>query len=212
MLEVSELSVSYGNYEVVRRASLTVPSGTVTVLIGPNGSGKTTFLRALCGLLPISHGRIVVDGNNVTTLPTHKRGIGMLFQSTNLFPALDVHGNVGFGLRTQRPRLAQDEMARRIDDALRAVDMNAHVHDDVTTLSGGQCRRVDIARVLAPRPRCLLLDEPTSMLDAESVEHVTSALKVFVRQHEISVVCITHDADEAERIGDAVVAFADLAH
>lgn len=210
MLEVRDLSVNYGDVEIVRRANISVPSGSITVLLGPNGTGKTTFLRAVCGLLPASSGRVVRDGLDVTSLPAHKRGIGMLFQSTQLFPALDVAGNVGFGVRNVLPRLTAKERRQRVDDALDFVGMREHRDADVSSLSGGQCRRVDIARTLAPRPSALLLDEPASMLDADTIARFIPRLRDFVVRHGVSVIYITHDDEEARQVGDSVVNFADI--
>lgn len=210
MLEIRHFSVAYGKNVIVRDATLTVPSGTITVLLGPNGTGKTTFLRAVCGLLPSSDGDIVVDGVDVSAQPTHKRGIGMLFQSTQLLPTLNVRDNVAFGLKQIRPRLATSVVDERINAVLGLVEMQDHQHDDVSTLSGGQCRRVDLARALAPRPAVLLCDEPMSMLDANTVALVLPRFREFIGAHEMSVVYITHDADEARIVGDDVLQFSDI--
>lgn len=210
MLEIRRFSVAYGDNLIVRDASLTVPSGTITVLLGPNGTGKTTFLRAVCGLLPSSGGVVVVDGVDVSSQPTHKRGIGMLFQTTQLFPTLNVRDNVAFGLKQVRPRLAASVVDERINTVLDLVDMKDHEHDDVSTLSGGQCRRVDLARALAPRPSVLLCDEPMSMLDADTVASVLPRFREFIAAHGMSVVYITHDSDEARIVGDDVLQFSDI--
>ncbi|MGW5071559.1 ABC transporter ATP-binding protein, partial [Streptomyces cyaneofuscatus] len=158
------VSVAYGENTVLDRLDLTVEPGEVMALLGPSGSGKTTALRAVAGFVRPASGRVFIGGRDVTRLPPHQRGIGMVVQQYALFPHLKVKDNVAFGLKAHRTPKA--EIAGRVTEALELVGMAAYATRQPRELSGGQQQRVAIARALAIRPGVLLLDEPLSALDA----------------------------------------------
>src|SRR5690606_34001848 len=166
-LQVSTLSVRYADAAdaAVEGVSLGLAAGEIGVLIGPSGCGKTTLLRAVAGLERVQGGQIVLDGETVSSpqrhLPPEERRIGMVFQDYALFPHLDVAANVGFGIH----RLPRAERAARVAEVLRLVGLGELQSRYPHELSGGQQQRVALARALAPQPRLLLLDEPSSNLD-----------------------------------------------
>lgn len=165
------------------------------VLLGGSGSGKTTLLRALGGFIQPSGGRVVLDGEDITRLPPHKRPVNTSFQSYALFPHLTVQDNVGFGLRRQG--MAEHMVARRVAELLAMVDLAGFASRKPDALSGGQRQRVALARALAPRPRLLLLDEPMSALDRGLREQTRQELLRVQRQTGTTFVLVTHDQDEA---------------
>ncbi|MDD1383747.1 ABC transporter ATP-binding protein [Curtobacterium poinsettiae] len=185
--------------------TIEVRAGECVAVIGPNGAGKSTVLEALAGLLPIDAGRIELDGVRVSdprhTVPAHRRRTGLVAQRSDLFPFLDVVGNVAFGLRAAGAgRAAARERARDALDAVGVADLAAR---DPRTLSGGQAQRVAIARALATDPAVLLLDEPTSALDVGSQDEVRAALRTAVAGRP--AVLVTHDPVEVVALADRVV-------
>jgi thiamine transport system ATP-binding protein len=146
-LEIEHVSVSFDGSPVLVDVSLRVDRGAIVAVLGPSGSGKSTLLRVVAGLVGPSSGLVRVDGTDMTGIPTHRRGVGLVFQSNQLFPHLDVAGNVGYGLRIARTPTAQRHA--RVEELLALVGMTGHAHRDVTTLSGGEAARVALARSLA---------------------------------------------------------------
>lgn len=172
---------------------LTVNAGEVLTIMGPSGCGKSTLLAALVGALgpPFTMtGRIVLDGRDVTGLPTDKRRMGLLFQDDVLFPHLSVAGNLGFGLPPRSP-----DRAARIADALAAAGLDGMGSRDPATLSGGQRARVALMRMLLSAPRALLLDEPFSRLDSD----LRAQIRDFTFRHArtLPTVLVTHDLEDA---------------
>ena len=149
MLGVKSIDVRLGE-KPFRDVTLTVETGETVAVLGPSGSGKSTLLRAVAGLVPLESGSITWDGQDVTTVPTHLRGFGLMFQGYALFPHLDVFGNVGFGLRMAN--LPEDEMRRRVAATLELVGLDGFDHRAIADLSGGEKQRVALARTLAPGP------------------------------------------------------------
>ncbi|MCU0113478.1 ABC transporter ATP-binding protein [Curtobacterium poinsettiae] len=185
--------------------TIEVRAGECVAVIGPNGAGKSTVLEALAGLLPIDAGRIELDGVRVSdprhTVPAHRRRTGLVAQRPDLFPFLDVVGNVAFGPRAAGAgRAAARERARDALDAVGVADLAAR---DPRTLSGGQAQRVAIARALATDPAVLLLDEPTSALDVGAQDEVRAALRTAVAGRP--AVLATHDPVEVVALADRVV-------
>ena len=181
---------------------LTIGRGEMFVLLGGSGSGKTTLLRALGGFSPVSAGRIVLGGQDITHLPPHRRPVNTTFQSYALFPHMTVAENVGFGLRRQG--LARAEIDRRVTELLALVrlpDVGARRPD---ALSGGQRQRIALARALAPRPRLLLLDEPLSALDRNLREQTRQELLRVQAETGTTFVLVTHDQDEALAIATRI--------
>lgn len=172
---------------------LTISEG-IAVLRGPTGSGKSTTLRALAGLTP-SAGFVRVDGAELSALPPEERRIGMVFQSSALFPHLDVLGNVAFGA----PSI--DEASRTLA-ALGLSEFRARKPD---SLSGGERQKVALARALARRPRVLLLDEPFSALDAESRTTMLGLLKQLVAEKKLIALMVTHSAEDTASVGGVVI-------
>src|SRR4051794_27730930 len=165
------------------------------VLLGGSGSGKTTLLRALGGFIEPEAGRIVLNGQDITRLPPHKRPVNTTFQSYALFPHMTVTDNVAFGLRRQgASRVA---IAQRVAELLELVRLTEFAGRKPDALSGGQRQRVALARALAPRPRLLLLDEPMSALDRGLREQTRQELLRVQRQTGTTFVLVTHDQDEA---------------
>ncbi len=201
-LELDRIEVTLEGEPIVRTVSLEVGEGERVALLGPSGSGKTTILRVVAGLQRPSAGRVLVGGREITGVPPHRRGIGLVFQDAALFPHRDVAANVGFGPRVAG--LASDEQARRVADALSLVGLAGAERRDVTTLSGGEAQRVALARALAPQPNMLLLDEPLGALDGPLRLRLQDDLRRLFERLSLTVVHVTHDVGEAFALGDRV--------
>jgi thiamine transport system ATP-binding protein len=182
----------------------------VVGLLGPSGSGKSTLLRVIAGLLPPDAGSVCWDGEDLTSVLTHRRRFGMVFQDQQLFPHRDVAANVGFGLRMAS---APKDVARaRVAELLELVGLAGFEHRAVTALSGGEAQRVALARALAPEPRLLLLDEPLAALDRDLHDRLAVDLRDLLKRLHITAIHVTHDRDEAKTVADRVVTLADLRH
>ncbi|MEU7332235.1 ABC transporter ATP-binding protein [Streptomyces parvus] len=197
------VTVSYGGTVVLDRLDLTVEPGEVMALLGPSGSGKTTALRAVAGFVRPAAGRVFLGGRDVTQLPPHHRGIGMVVQQYALFPHLKVKDNVAFGLKAHRTPKA--EIPGRVTEVLELVGMAAYADRHPRELSGGQQQRVAIARALAIRPGVLLLDEPLSALDARLRSGMLAELARLHRElPDVSILYVTHDQVEALTLADRI--------
>lgn len=203
MLNVNSLTVSRDNHVVLSDVSLSVPSGSITAILGPSGVGKTTLLRAIAGLVRIDQGTIVVDGVDVTNLPTHRREIGLMFQDGQLFPTMNVRDNISFGLRMKK--INKTERKQRVQELLELVHLPGYATREVSTLSGGEIRRVALARAIAPSPTVLLLDEPLTGLEEDFRYNLARELSEILRATGITVVVVTHDHHEAEIMADSIV-------
>jgi thiamine transport system ATP-binding protein len=207
-LEVDRVTVAFDGRMILRNVSLQVERGAIVAVLGPSGSGKSTLLRVVAGLVGTSSGTVRVDGTDMAGTPTHRRGVGLVFQNNQLFPHLDVADNVGYGLRIARMPAAQRHA--RTDELLALVGLSGHAHRDVATLSGGEAARVALARSLATSPHVLLLDEPLSGLDHDLRYALADELRRVIRAAGSTALVVTHDPVEAERIADHVVRLVDL--
>jgi thiamine transport system ATP-binding protein len=203
MLEVEDVVVRFDGRAVLDGVSLTVGTGEIVALLGPSGSGKSTLLRVIAGLHEPDGGRVCWDGEDLTGVPPHRRGIGMVFQDLQLFPHKDVGANVAFGLRMQG--IATDAARERVARLLDLVGLPGFQSRRVGTLSGGEAQRVALARSLAPEPRVLLLDEPLGALDRDLHDRLALDVRSLLRRVGITAVHVTHDEDEARTIGDRLV-------
>ncbi|MDU4287080.1 MAG: ABC transporter ATP-binding protein [Actinomyces sp.] len=204
-LSLENIDVFYGGVHAVKDVSLQLETGQILALLGASGSGKSSLLRAIAGL-EASSGQIVFDGEDVSRLPVHRRGFGLMFQDGQLFPHQNVGQNVAFGLRGRIPR---GEWEGRATQLLETVGLPGTASRLVTTLSGGQQQRVALARALAPRPRLLLLDEPLSALDRALREQLSVEVRRIVKETGTTAVYVTHDQDEAFTVADQVAIMED---
>lgn len=205
MLNVSNLSVAFDNTVIVDNISFTVPTGETLAITGPSGIGKTTLLHAICGIIRTTHGAVLIDDTDITSLPTHKRGIGLVSQTGDLFPTMTVSQNIEFGLRISR--IPQKERAVRVNELLELVGLNHLAHRNVAELSGGEARRIALARALAPCPQVLLLDEPLSGLDQTTHDALMSDLSRVLKQTATTALLVTHDQSEADFLADTAFIF-----
>ena len=208
MLVVDSVSVSLGGQSVLNTVSLEVAAGEVVAVFGPSGSGKSTLLRAVAGLVEVESGRVVIDGVDVTGVPTHRRRVGMVFQDEQLFPHRDVAGNVAFGL--EMAGVERRERESRVEELLSAVGLDGLGDRDVSTLSGGEAKRVALARSLAPKPAVLLADEPLTGLDADLHDRLAVEVGAVLRESGTTTLWVTHDRAEAALVADRSVSLADL--
>ncbi|WP_083603143.1 ABC transporter ATP-binding protein [Bowdeniella nasicola] len=205
MMEIQDLTVSYGSYRAVRSVSLTVDQGEIVALLGPSGSGKSTLLRAIAGLETPTSGTMSWNGEDVISVPVHRRGFGLMFQDGQLFAHRSVGGNVAYGLAS-RPKT---ERARRVAEMLELVRLGEMADRAVTSLSGGQAQRVALARALAPNPSVMLLDEPLSSLDRAMRERLASDIRTILKASGSTAIYVTHDQDEAFTVADRIAVLID---
>ncbi|MFE0137086.1 ABC transporter ATP-binding protein [Streptomyces sp. NPDC059037] len=202
-IRFDHVSVAYGKNTVLDSLDLTVEPGEVMALLGPSGSGKTTALRAVAGFVKPVSGRVFIGERDVTALPPHRRGIGMVVQQYALFPHMRVEDNVAFGMKAQK--VAKSGIPGRVADALEMTGMGAYAKRFPRELSGGQQQRVAIARALAIRPGVLLLDEPLSALDAQLRSGMLAELARLHRElPDVSILYVTHDQVEALTLADRI--------
>jgi len=202
-LEIERLSKRFGAFTAVDKVGLSVAKGSFVCLLGPSGCGKTTLLRMVAGLEEPSEGHIRLEGEDITSLPTHQRNIGMVFQSLALFTHLSVGQNIAYALRIRG--VARELQDKRVQELLEMVHLGGFADRPVAQLSGGQRQRVAIARALAHSPRLFLLDEPLSALDAKLREAMQVELRQLQQALGITTVVVTHDQREAMTMADLVV-------
>ena len=199
-LSIRHLSFSYNERELLNDFSLEVATGQTMAIVGPSGSGKSTLLRLAAGLLVASHGEILINGINVSATPTHLRSVGLVFQDNQLFTHLNVFNNVAFGLKMAHQ--SRSAIAARCEELLNLVGLTEHSQQSVSTLSGGQAKRVALARALAPKPQVLLLDEPLTGLDDELHDRLATDLRQILQTSNTTALLVTHDLAEARTIAD----------
>ncbi|MBS3757934.1 MAG: ABC transporter ATP-binding protein [Desulfobacterales bacterium] len=198
MVKLRQLAIELTGFSL-GRIDLNVQRGECFVLLGPTGSGKTLTLEAIAGILPISHGRIWINGTDVTRLPPEKRGIGIVYQDFALFPHLSVIENVTYGLRYCRK--PHRPSRKRIDELMALTGIDHLSRRDVNTLSGGEKQRVALVRALSVNPSVLLLDEPLSALDRGIRYDIQKLLKSLHRETGTTFLMVTHDFTEAIFLG-----------
>ena len=209
---------------IVDDLNLCIRKGEFVTLLGPSGCGKTTTLRMIAGLDKPSKGQILLDGNDITTLPPNKRPINTVFQRYALFPHLNVFDNVAFGLKLQKveqkivkngkeivkkKHLSRKVINEKVEKALKIVDLEGFEKRSVATLSGGQQQRVAIARAIINEPKILLLDEPLGALDLKMRQEMQLELKEMHKKLGITFIYVTHDQEEALTLSDTIVVMND---
>ena len=202
MLDVREVAVTLDGYQVLIGHSLHVGRGEVVGLLGPSGSGKSTLLRVIAGIIRPDSGRVWIDGVDVTDVATHLRSVGMVFQDDQLFPHMSVADNIAFGLTMGGVR--DPERSERVTEMLDVVGLPGFGARRVEGLSGGEAKRVALARSIAPAPKVLLLDEPLTGLDRELHDRLADEVATILSDSGITAVWVTHDRDEAETITDRI--------
>ncbi len=208
MLDVRDVSIRFGARVVLSDVSLVIDRHEVVALLGPSGSGKSTLLRIIAGLIEPDSGDVLLDGESIRRRPTHMRDIGFVFQDEQLFPHRTVEQNIDFGLRMHR--VPRSDRPGRVAEVLQLVGLAGFGPRRVTTLSGGEAKRVALARTLAPSPRIVLLDEPLTGLDRDLHDQLAIDLAALLRATDTTALLVTHDRDEATTIADRVVALTDL--
>jgi spermidine/putrescine transport system ATP-binding protein len=201
-IELESVVKRYGGHNAVDGVSLSIAEGEFFSLLGPSGCGKTTTLRMIAGFVQPDEGRILLHGNDVTTVPPNKRPVNLVFQQYALFPHMTVYDNVAFGLSVKR--VPRREHGDRVNEILRVVALEGYEKRRPRQLSGGQQQRVALARALVNRPAALLLDEPLGALDVKLRRHMQLELKRI--QHELGTtfVYVTHDQEEALAMSDRI--------
>lgn len=194
-LELSHVTVTYDGTRIVKDIELSVASGERFAIMGPSGSGKSTLLRAIAGLAPISSGTVHIDGADVSSVPAHRRRVGLMFQDYALFPHMSVLENVAYGLRMGGVTSA--ERAEQSRTLLDLVGLGTFADRRPDTLSGGERQRVALARTLAPSPAVVLLDEPLGSLDISLRESLLGETRSILDSLGATSVYVTHDRSEA---------------
>ncbi|MDK8183334.1 ABC transporter ATP-binding protein [Paenibacillus sp. UMB4589-SE434] len=201
-ISIKDLVKKYGDTTVIPELSLEIKKGEFFTLLGPSGCGKTTLLRMLAGFNSIEGGTINFNERVINQVEPGKRNIGMVFQSYAIFPHLTVKGNIAFGLENRK--LSKAEIASKVDEILKVVQIEQYKDRMPKNLSGGQQQRVALARAIVIRPDVLLMDEPLSNLDAKLRVDMRNAIKDIQREVGITTVYVTHDQEEAMAVSDRI--------
>jgi ABC-type sugar transport system ATPase subunit len=201
-LVLKNLTIRYGNETVIHDFNIVVHDGELVSLLGPSGTGKTTILKAVAGLLQPQKGEIIIDGQPVQDRPPEKRDVVMVFQKSLLFPFMNVEQNIGFGLRMQGRR--GPEAQKQIEEILELTELTGLGGRKVHELSSGQQQRASLARALVLKPAILLLDEPLSNLDANLRQQMRDLIQDIQAETRITTLFVTHDQSEALMISHRV--------
>lgn len=204
-IRVEHLTKRFGNTTALDDINFSIKSGELFFLLGPSGCGKTTLLRLLAGFYAPDEGCIFFGDKEVSSRPPHKRGTGMVFQNYALWPHMTVAQNVAFGL--QQKKLPLNEIKAKVEEVLCSIQMDAYAERKPNELSGGQQQRVALARALAIHPKCLLLDEPLSNLDAKLRIEMRTEIRRICKEFKLTTVYVTHDQTEALSIADRMAIF-----
>jgi iron(III) transport system ATP-binding protein len=194
MLELKNISFDYDDVEVINNMSFKVDKNEVVALVGPSGCGKSTLLRVIAGLEKAKNGNITLDGVDITKTHPSVRNIGMLFQNYSLFPHMSVEQNILYANKHAD-----------VNHLLNLIEMPGYNHRFAHELSGGQQQRVALVRAIAANPKVLLLDEPFSNYDSELKVHIRNEIKAILNQHDISVIIVTHDLEDAYALDAKII-------
>ena len=201
-VRIEQVDLSYGDNHVLKSVNLDIRPGEFFAFLGPSGCGKTTLLRLIAGFNHADRGRVLVGGEDISSLPPWKRDIGMVFQSYALCPHMTVARNVAFGL--EEKRVPRSEIGPRVAAALQMVGLSGLDQRRPAQLSGGQQQRVALARTIAVEPKLLLLDEPLSNLDAKLRVQVRRELRELQQRLGLTTIFVTHDQEEANTVCDRI--------
>lgn len=203
MLELRDIQKRFDSKIALEGISFQIKTGEIVALLGPSGSGKSTLLSIIAGLEQPDRGHVLWDGNDMSTVPAHLRGFGLMFQDYALFPHRDVAGNVAFGLEMAgRPR---PQITNCVREVLDLVGLAGFERREVSSLSGGEQQRVALARALSPQPKLLMLDEPLGSLDRGLRTRLLQELADILRAAVQTSLYVTHDQEEAFAIADRIV-------
>ena len=208
MIELKDISISFDGNPILENLNLTVQKGEKVAIIGPSGSGKSTLLRLLIGLFKPDSGQIIIDGVNILDV-SEKRlmqvrmKLGVLFQSAALFDSLNIEENVAFPL-IQNTNLSSSEIYRRVDEKLKMVEMEGRQQDSPADLSGGQKKRIGLARALATDPEIVLYDEPTTGLDPILSTNIENLMVKLSDQLHMTSIIVTHQISTILRTADKI--------
>ena len=203
LIRLVDCVMNFDGDVVLDSINLYINDAEFLTLLGPSGCGKTTTLRIIGGFQKPTSGDVLFDGKRINDLPPHKRQVNTVFQKYALFTHLNIYENIAFGLRISK--VPEDEIRRRVEEALSLVNLSGYEHRSVNSLSGGQQQRIAIARAIVNRPKVLLLDEPLGALDLKLRKSMQVELKKIQREVGITFVYVTHDQEEALTMSDTIV-------
>jgi ABC-type sugar transport system ATPase subunit len=202
-LKLRGINKSFGAVKVIHDVDLDVGNGEFVVFVGPSGCGKSTLLRIISGLEELTSGQVVIGGEDVTEFDPSERGVAMVFQSYALYPHMTVEENLGFGLRMGG--MPRDQVAERVDEAAKTLELVELMQRKPRQLSGGQRQRVAIGRAIVRQPKAFLFDEPLSNLDAELRVQMRIEIARLHQRLGATMIYVTHDQVEAMTLADRIV-------
>ena len=203
IIDLKNISVSFDSEQILKNLNLYIRDGEFITFLGPSGCGKTTTLRVIAGFLEPDAGDVIFDGKRINGVPPHKRQVNTIFQRYALFPNMNVHDNIAFGLKVKK--LPKPEIEKKVKEMLALVNLKGFEARMPESLSGGQQQRVAIARALAVDPKVLLLDEPLGALDLKLRKDMQVELKKIQKSLGITFIYVTHDQEEALSMSDTIV-------
>ncbi|MFW3610847.1 ABC transporter ATP-binding protein [Staphylococcus caprae] len=205
MLELKDVSKSFGSNEVLKNINLNIENGEIVSLLGPSGCGKTTLLNLILGLENVTSGKIIFNNQEIQHKSMQKRGFNIVFQDFCLFPHLDAYNNIIYGLKNQK----KDPHSKEVTDLIELLELRPHLRKKIHELSGGQKQRVSIARTVVMEPKILLMDEPLSALDGVIKESIKDMIQKVSKSMGLTTIIVTHDPEEALTMSDKVVVIED---
>ncbi|WP_246943178.1 ABC transporter ATP-binding protein [Bacillus pinisoli] len=206
VIEIQSLSKQFKSTELFKEVSLVIEPSEIISIVGPSGTGKSTFLKCISGLESVTKGKVLSGGTDLTNEPANKRPFVMMFQQSLLFPHMTLKENVEYGLLFSK--MPTEERNKVVEEFLKKVDLDSYAEAYPHELSGGQKQRAALARALILKPDLLLLDEPFSSLDKELRQQLRIWVKTMIKEQEVSAIFVTHDMEEAMIMGDRIAVFA----